>query len=38
MTKLEKQYESYKNYLKSLGLSSKEYEKMLKEWCRKNGY
>lgn len=32
------QYEAYKQYLKTLNLSSPEYEKKLREWCRRNGY
>jgi hypothetical protein len=32
------QYEAYKRYLQSLNLSSVEYEKKLKEWCKRNGY
>ena len=32
------QYEAYKQYLRSLNLSSVEYEKRLKEWCKKMGY
>ena len=32
------QYEAYKQYLKNLNLSSKEYEKRIKEWCDKHGY
>ena len=31
-------YEAYKQYLRSLNLSSAEYEKRLREWCRRNGY
>jgi hypothetical protein len=36
--KKDREYENYKNYLKSLCLSSKEYEKRIREWCRKNNY
>lgn len=32
------QYEEYKQYLRSLNLTSAEYEKRIKEWCRKNKY
>lgn len=32
------EYEAYKQYLRSLNLSSAEYEKRLKEWCKKMGY
>lgn len=32
------QYESYKQYLKSLNLSPAEYEKRLREWCRRNKF
>ena len=32
------EYEAYKQYLRSLNLSSAEYEKKLREWCRCNGY
>ena len=31
-------YEAYKQYLRSLNLSSDEYEKRLREWCKKNNY
>jgi hypothetical protein len=34
----EKEYEKYKAYLKSLNLSSKEYDRLIREWCRKNNY
>ncbi len=33
-----KQYEEYKRYLRSLNLTSVEYEKRIREWCRKNKY
>lgn len=33
-----KKYEEYKRYLRSLNLTSVEYEKRLREWCRRNGY
>lgn len=32
------EYEAYKQYLCTLNLSSAEYEKRLREWCRRNGY
>lgn len=32
------QYEAYKQYLKSLNLSYKEYEERIKEWCKKNKF
>lgn len=32
------QYEEYKQYLKSLNLSPAEYEKRLREWCRRNKF
>ena len=32
------QYEAYKQYLRSLNLSSSEYEKRLREWCEKMRY
>lgn len=32
------QYEEYKQYLRSLNLISAEYEKRIREWCRKNKY
>ena len=32
------QYEAYKQYLKSLNLSPAEYEKRLREWCRRNKF
>ena len=32
------QYEEYKQYLRSLNLTSAEYEKRLREWCKKNKY
>lgn len=31
-------YEEYKRYLQGLNLSSEEYEKRLREWCKKNKY
>ena len=31
-------YEAYKQYLRSLNLSSAEYEKRLMEWCKKNKF
>ncbi len=34
----EQAYKAYKQYLHSLNLSSEEYEKRLREWCRKNKY
>lgn len=32
------QYEEYKRYLKSLNLTSAEYEKRIIEWCRRNKF
>lgn len=32
------EYEAYKQYLRSLNLSPAEYEKRIKEWCKKNKY
>ena len=32
------QYEEYKQYLRSLNLTSAEYEKMIREWCKKMRY
>lgn len=32
------EYEAYKQYLRSLNLSSAEYDKKLREWCKRNGY
>ena len=32
------QYEAYKQYLRSLNLTSAEYEKRIKEWCIKHKY
>jgi hypothetical protein len=32
------EYEAYKQYLRSLNLSSAEYEKKLREWCKKNKF
>ena len=32
------QYEAYKQYLRNLNLSSAEYEKKLREWCKKNKF
>ena len=37
MNKTQK-YEDFKNYLRSLNLSSAEYEKRLREWCKINKY
>lgn len=33
-----RKYEEFKQYLRSLNLSSAEYEKKIREWCKKNGY
>lgn len=33
-----KDYEAYKQYLCGLNLSSAEYEKCLREWCKINKY
>lgn len=30
------QYEEYKRYLRSLNLTSAEYEKWIREWCRRH--
>ena len=38
MSEKDKQHEEYKKYLKSLNLPYKEYERLLKEWCRINKY
>lgn len=32
------QYEAYKQYLRSLNLTSAEYEKRIREWCKKMRY
>lgn len=32
------QYEEYKRYLRSLNLTSVEYEKRIREWCEKMRY
>ena len=32
------QYEEYKRYLKSLNLTNDEYEKRIREWCRRNKF
>lgn len=32
------QYEAYKKYLRSLNLTSAEYEKRIREWCRRNKF
>ena len=32
------QYEEYKQYLASLDITVKEYEKRLREWCKKHKY
>ena len=32
------QYEEYKRYLKSLNFTSAEYEKRIREWCKKMRY
>ena len=37
MNKIQK-YEEYKQYLKTLNLTSAEYEKRIREWCRKHKY
>ena len=31
-------YEAYKLYLRTLNLSSEEYEKRIREWCKKAGF
>lgn len=38
MSVKDRQYEDYKNYLKGLNLSWQEYEKKIREWCKKNNY
>ena len=38
MSVKDRQYEDYKNYLKGLNLSWQEYEKRIREWCKKNNY
>lgn len=38
MSAKDRQYEDYKNYLKSLNLNWQEYEKRIREWCKKNNY
>lgn len=32
------QYEEYKRYLMSLNLTSAEYEKLIRKWCKKMRY
>lgn len=32
------QYEAYKRYLQGLNLSTEEYDKKLREWCKRNKY
>ena len=32
------QYEEYKRYLRSLNLTSAEYENRIREWCRRNKF
>ena len=32
------QYEEYKQHLRSLNLTSAEYEKRIREWCKKMRY
>lgn len=32
------QYEEYKRYLRNLNLASAEYEKRIREWCKKMRY
>lgn len=31
-------YENYKRYLQGLNLTREEYEKMLREWCKKHKF
>lgn len=31
-------YEAYKSYLRTLDLTYEEYDKMLREWCKKNNF
>ena len=31
-------YEEYKRYLRSLNLTSAEYEKLIREWCRRHKF
>ena len=31
-------YEAYKQYLKTLNLTPAEYDKKLREWCRKHNF
>ena len=37
MSKTQK-YEAYKKYLQSLSLSQQEYEKKLRQWCKRNKF
>lgn len=37
MNKTQK-YEEYKKYLQSLNLSYEEYERRMREWCKRNNY
>ena len=37
MNKTQK-YEEYKKYLQSLNLSYDEYERRIREWCKRNNY
>lgn len=32
------QYEEYKQYLRSLNLTSAEYERRIREWCRRHKF
>ena len=32
------QYEEYKQYLRSLHLTSAEYERRIREWCRRHKF
>ena len=38
MVDKEIRYKAFKQYLNTLNLSAVEYEKRLKEWCKKMGY
>lgn len=35
---MDKKYEAYKKYLLTLNPTHEEYERAIKEWCKKNGY
>jgi hypothetical protein len=38
MSNKDREYREFKQYLQSLNLTSAEYERRLRKWCRENNY